>query len=182
MEGLSTWTLPQGCCLPAAQRRLPSTPNRKEYLYLGNQKPHFPENFHLYLPQNKISNSSTFKIITRRSSSSRQNILLKHSLILLRWSQNRACFRPCPSCLQTIAQSGAMEFPFGERGRRTNPLYWKDATSCHPGGLQQAIMGGILGNWKGNNAIQERFLACRTVAQRIGSDTTEEGMWCFSSM
>lgn len=126
VEGLATGTQPEGCCLPTEAR------NRKEPLYLENEKPHFLENFYLPLPQNQLSSSSTFPVVTGRSSSSQPNILPKHGLILPSWSQNRGCFKPRPSCLQLVAQSGAMEFPFGETGRRTNPLYRKDATSCSP--------------------------------------------------
>lgn len=75
------------------------------------------------------------------------HILPKHSLIFPSQLQNRACFRLCPSCLQTVTQSGAMEFPFGETGRTTHSTETmqhltalRSATSCrgwHTGELKR---------------------------------------------
>lgn len=142
-------------------------PSRKEPLYLENtectcidcaREPLFPrDNIHLPLPQSKISSSPALTVITGRSSSFKPNVLPKHSLIFLSQIQNRACFRPCPSCLQSVAQSGATEFPFGETGRRTNPLYQKDATSCSPQVCNKLSWVAYWGTEKGTTQFRQGF-------------------------
>lgn len=85
------------------------------------------------------------------------NTLPKHSLIFPSQIQNRACFRPCPSCLQSVAQSGAMEFPFGETGRRTNPFYRNNATSYSPQVCNKLSWVAYWGTEKGTVQFRQGF-------------------------
>lgn len=60
-------------------------------------------------------------------------------------------------CLQSVTQSGTMEFPFGETGRRTNPLYQKDATSCSPQVCNKLSWVAYWGTEKGTMQFRQGF-------------------------
>lgn len=139
MEGSPTSILPEDCCLPAPRHRSPPA-ERNSFIWktlhrLGTKPPFPRDNIHLSLPQNK---NLTYSSPAVTKSLQEDPPLLWQTYCQSTASSSQARFKtepglgPVPPGLQSVAQSGAVEFPFGETGRRTNPLYRNNATPYSP--------------------------------------------------